>query len=254
MSLRAHFPSLDRAVRQKPLSIAHRGASAYAPENSLAGLRKAAEMQADMVEVDLRITSDSRPVIAHDSNLRRIYGISQDIRELPLKTLQARTNTASTEPVPTFEEVAFLCSALKLSLYVDIKEFNRLAFETVFRTLQVYQLYDHVILASFRPDWIGEIKALNPQVRTSILFNSIYVEPVKLAQSVQANYVHPCWESVAPEPHRLLTQDWLKSVRDAGLGIITWHEERPNEIESLINLGVDGICTDKPDLLVSLLA
>jgi len=73
---------------------------------------------------------------------------------------------------------------------------------------------------------------------------------VTLAQAVGAAYVHPAWEDMAPQPHRLLTPDWLARVRAAGLGLVIWHEERPDEIAALRQLGVDAICSDAPDLLL----
>ncbi len=85
-----------------------------------------------------------------------------------------------------------------------------------------------------------------------MLFGSVHVDPVALAQSVKADYVHPCWENAAPEPHLLLTEAWMSHVRGAKLGIVTWHEERPAEITALNNLGVDGICSDTPDVLYNL--
>ncbi len=251
-STRQDFTPLNRRERDHVLRIAHRGASAYAPENSLEAFHKAAEMQADMVEVDIRVTWDERPVIAHDASLKRLYGIDQNIDQLTLKSLRAKTSSPKTEPIPTFEEVAFVCTALKVGLYLDIKSFSRTAFEVIFDTLRAYQLTDHVIFGSFRPDWLAEIKALYPLAHTSTLFSSIYIDPVKLAGSIRADYVHPCWEDITPEPHRLLTADWLQNVHEAQLGIVTWHEERPAEIEALVKLGVDGICSDKPDLLARL--
>jgi glycerophosphoryl diester phosphodiesterase len=249
---RDDFTPLDRAARSHVLCIAHRGASAYAPENSLEAFIKAAEMQSDMVEVDIRVTSDDRPVVTHDASLKRVYNIAQNVGDMPLHLLRTRTGSRKTDPVPTFEEVAFLCTALKLGLYLDIKDFSRSAFEIIIQTLHTYLLTDYVIFGSFRPDWLAEVKAFNPRLKTSILFGSMYVNPVKLAQAVQADYVHPCWENVVAEPHRLLTPEWVQDVRDANLGIITWHEERPAEIKALVRLGVDGICSDTPDVLARL--
>ena len=79
------------------------------------------------------------------------------------------------------------------------------------------------------------------------LFGSVDIDAVALAQAAGAQYVHPAWENKAPEPHRLLTAEWLDRVRAAGLGIICWHEERPSEIAALRRLGVDGICSNAPD-------
>jgi glycerophosphoryl diester phosphodiesterase len=81
------------------------------------------------------------------------------------------------------------------------------------------------------------------------LFSSVHVDPVALASAVKADYVHPCWERFE-SPSSLLTPEWIERVRDAGLGIVCWHEERPAEIAALNALGVDGICSDQPELLV----
>ena len=107
------------------------------------------------------------------------------------------------------------------------------------------------IVSSFRPDWLTNIKALAPELKTSVLFDPIDVDAVALAQAVNAQYVHPAWEDKAAEPHQLLTREWIDQIRAAGLGIICWHEERPSEIAALRQLGVDGICSNAPDLLLA---
>jgi glycerophosphoryl diester phosphodiesterase len=96
---------------------------------------------------------------------------------------------------------------------------------------------------------LADLKAQEPRIRTAVLFGSIHVEPIALARAARADYVHPGWETQAVEPHTLLTSEWITRVRDAGLGIISWHEERPSEIAALQRLGVDGICSNAPDLL-----
>ncbi|MGC8779571.1 MAG: glycerophosphodiester phosphodiesterase, partial [Anaerolineae bacterium] len=77
---------------------------------------------------------------------------------------------------------------------------------------------------------------------------SIHVDAVHQAQAIGANFVHPCWERY-PNPSGLLTPEWMARVRKAGLGVICWHEERPEEIAGLARAGVDGICSDAPELL-----
>src|SRR5690349_13728528 len=120
------YTSLDRTVRQRPLCIAHRGASAYAPENSLTAFEKAAEMQADMVEIDLRLTADNVVVVSHDDTLKRVFGVASAIADLTFDQLQAAIPPGF-EPIPTFDKVAEVCASLKLGFYLDIKEMNRQA-------------------------------------------------------------------------------------------------------------------------------
>jgi len=246
--MRFAFTSLERSARTEPLKIAHRGASAYAPENSLLAFEKAAELGSDMVEVDLRVTADGHPVIAHDENLQRLYQVDASIDSLTLSALTTITSQHG-EPIPTFEQVAAICARQKLGLYLDIKQMNPAAMAEVYAHLVGYSLLSVTIAGSFRPDYVAEIKAHWPDFNTSILFGSTHIDPVALATAVRANYVHPCWENAAAQPHTLLTSDWLTRVRTAGLGVICWHEERPAEIAALKALGVDGICSDQPDLL-----
>lgn len=229
------------------LRIAHRGASAYAQENSAESFHKAQELGADMVEIDIRATADDVPVVAHDPSLKRLYGVDALLSELTLPELRTITQSS---PIMTFAETVALCRELRLGLYLDIKSLSWPAAVSVFETLEKHHFLPHAIFGSFRPDILAEIKAHRPDAVTSILFNSVHLDPVALAQSIQADYVHPCWESRSETPHKLLTEDWISRVRAARLGIVCWHEERPSEIAALKALGVDAICSDTPELLV----
>lgn len=225
------------------LRIAHRGASAHAAENSREAFEKAAELGSDMVELDLRLSADDVPVVSHDEDLQRLFGIKARVADLSMQQLRAQTDIMS------FAEVVELCRTLYLGLYLDIKAINRAGAEQVFAVLDEQHMTDYTIFSSFQPDVVAEIKALQPHAQTSILFHSTHIDPVQIAKALDADYVHPCWEH-EPQPHGLLTADWLADVRAAGLGVICWHEERPAEIAALKALGVTGICSDQPELLV----
>jgi glycerophosphoryl diester phosphodiesterase len=134
-------------------------------------------------------------------------------------------------------------------LYLDIKEVTPTAMAQVIAILRRRNMLAYSIFGSFRPDVVAEIKANAPDAPTSILFASTHVDPVALAASVGADYVHPCWERFE-SPSALLAGEWMKRVRAAELGVVCWHEERPREIAALNALGVDGICSDQPELLV----
>ena len=252
MNTRTRPTSLERSQRTRPLGIAHRGASAYAPENSVGAFAKAAEMGADMVEVDVRLTRDGVPVVIHDESLQRIYTINRMVADLSLDDLR-RMIPASHEPIPTFTQVARICADLNLGLYIDLKVLDSIAGLSIINSLDKYGLLDYSILGSFRPDWAAEVKKFEPRLRTAILFGSTSLDPVLLAQAVHCDYVHPCWENAAPQPHKLLTAAWMERVRGANLGVVCWHEERPDEITALSKLGVDAICSDTPDVLMSIL-
>lgn len=242
--LEKEIPPGERRV----MRIAHRGASAYAQENSLAAIHKAAELGTDMVEVDLRWTADRVPVIAHDESLKRVFGLEGLIGEFTLAEINEMM-PAGREPLVTLEMLAETCSALGMGIYLDIKQLSLDGIETMLAAIKKHGMLGGTIFGSFRPDWLAEIKACNAAAQTSVLFSSIHIDPVAQAKAVNCDYVHPCWERFA-EPHLLLTPAWMSAVRDAELGVVCWHEERPNVIRALQALGVNGICSDQPELLL----
>lgn len=229
------------------LRIAHRGASDYAPENTLAAIVKSAELGADMVELDVHNSADGIPVIIHDEDLNRTTNGNGRVSQHSLSDLK-KLDAGNGEFIPTLEEAIICCLDHGLGLYLELKSGS--VVHAVVELIQQHCLYDRTIVCSFRPDWLANVKALDQDIVTSVLFSSVNIDAVKLAQAVGAQYVHPAWESKVAEPHKLLTKEWMRDVRSAGLGIISWHEERPSEIAALRQLGVDGICSNAPDLLL----
>ena len=244
----AHLGATIPPHERRFLRIAHRGASAYAAENSLAAIRAAAELGADMVEIDIRATADDVPVVIHDSNLKRTHGVAGDVSDFTMESL--RQMTAEGSPILSFDEAVKRCRELGLGLYLDIKRLSFKSAAAMFVALDRHHYMKSTIFGSFRPDYLADIKAARPDAKTAILFGSVDIDPVKLAQAINADFVHPCWEHRARQPHKLLTADWIDAVRAAKLGIVCWHEERPAEIAALKALGVDAICSDKPELLL----
>jgi len=241
---------LERTIplgQRRVLRIAHRGASAYAPENTLLAIKKAAELGADMVELDVQNSADGVSVIIHDSNLdysTNGYGTVQRNTLSDLKKL----NTVGGGVIPTLEEAIQCCIEHDIGLYLEIKA--GAVIPDVVSATHRYNIYHRTIVVSFRPDWLADVTALDPKIATSILFDSTNINVVALAKAVGAQYVHPAWERKSEQPHSLLTPEWISRVHNAGLGVICWHEERPAEITALRQMSVDGICSNKPDLLL----
>ena len=232
---------------QRVLRIAHRGASAYAQENSAAALREAARLGADMVELDVRASADDLPVICHDSSLKRVHGLEGGVADYTWASL--RQLTAGRGSILSLDEALTLCKELGLGLYLDIKAITAVSARRMLASVQARHYLSHTIFGAFRPDWLADIKAALPQAQTSILFSAVAIDAVKLAGAINADYAHPCWENRHEQPHKLLTPAWIAAARAADLGIVCWHEERQSEIAALKALGVDAICSDMPELL-----
>jgi glycerophosphoryl diester phosphodiesterase len=234
---------------KRTIRIGHRGAAAHAPHNTLASFRKAAELGADMVELDVQRTADGQVAVIHDLYLKTSGGRLMPVHDAALAELQS-VDLGRGEHVPSFPQALAVCKQLGLGIYIELKDGG--AAPLVIAALTEQDYASACLAGSFRPDWVADFHAAAPHIGTSILFGSKAIDgprAVRLAQACGTTFVHPCWES-GLHPSELLTAEWLGAVRAAGLGVITWHEERPAEIAALKRLGVDGICSDRPELLV----
>ncbi|HIC90089.1 MAG TPA: hypothetical protein EYP04_11905 [Anaerolineae bacterium] len=241
---------LDHAIppdRRRFLRIAHRGASAYAPENTLAAFQKALELGADMVEMDVRLSADGVPVVIHDGRLEHTTNGKGWVGDYTLGELK-RLRVAGDQEIPALEEVIEFCREEELGMYIELKEPGTVA--PVADLIRRYDVVHGTIVGSFQIDSVAAVKEVAPEILASVLFTQRNVDPVKLAQAIGAEYVHPCWERATPTPETYLTEQWVKRVRNAKLGLICWHEERPDVIAALRQRGVDGICSNQPDLLL----
>ncbi len=232
-------------------NIAHRGASAYEPENTLRAFRRAIEMGATLIELDVHLSRDGHPVVIHDADLSRTTTGIGRVDELTLEEIQ-RFDAGRGEHVPALAEVIDLVRG-RLQIYIELKGQRTPA--AAVATLQAKDFIDQAIVGSFYPWLPQKAKFLEPALRTSVLvgWRDRQADFVDWALAVEADYVHLCWEHGSPTPHQLLSEDLITSIRRQGLEIVLWHEERPEELAELVQLDVYGICTNTPDVLASIL-
>jgi glycerophosphoryl diester phosphodiesterase len=230
------------------LVIAHRGASAYEPENSLRAFRRSIELGADMSELDVHMSKDEQIAVLHNDSVQ-LDGQRRAVVDLTLAELR-RVDIGQGERIPTLPAVIDTVRG-KGGLYIELK--GATTPRPVADALRAanFSAGNQVIVGSFLLPLVRQIKDYAPELTTSILVSPVLPasELIAAARSVGAAYVHLCWETKAPEPHTLLTPALLADLHAAGLGIILWHEERPSEIAALRKLDVQGICSNAPDLL-----
>jgi len=222
-------------------NIAHRGASALGPENTLGAFERAIAMGATMLEMDVHLSRDGQLVVVHDADLSRTTDGQGQVSDLTLAQIR-RFDAGLGEHVPTLAEVIELARG-RVELYVELKG-PRTA-EPAIRALRDQNVLNQAVVGSFFRRRSHEAKVLAPAIRTSLLIrqedrNRDWVE---WAQQIEASFVHPCWESAVPTPHKLLTPELIASVRRGGLGLIVWNEVRPSELRQLVRLDVHGIYT-----------
>jgi len=244
-------PQEDTAMPtpRRYLIIAHRGASAYEPENTLRAFRRAIELGADMSELDVHLSKDGHLIVMHNATVDKTTNGRGAIKDLTLAELK-RLDAGKGEPIPTLQEAIDLVRGQN-GLYIELKAEGTP--QPVVDTLRAnsFTARRQVIVGSFQPALVQQVKELAPEIATSLLVGPVYPAEQLIAQTkaVQADYVHLCWESRHLQPHRLLTPELLQALRAAGLGIVLWHEERPSELRLLRTLDVDGICSNMPDKL-----
>ncbi len=232
-------------------NIAHRGASAYEPENTLRAFERAIQMGATMLELDIHLSRDGYPIVIHDAEVSRTTNCKGQVSDMTLKQIR-ELDAGKGERVPTLTEVIDLARD-RAKLYIELK--GQRTPVPVVDALSSMAFMNQVIISSFYPWLIQKIKFLNPKIRTSLLIRSEDQEAdfVEWALAVAADYVHPAWENEIPTPSKLLTPDMLINIRRQGLGLVIWQEDRPSELQELVKLGPDGICTNTPDVLAVIL-
>lgn len=229
MTSSAHPPKIP----PRPYSIAHRGASAYAPANTLAAFRKAAQLGADMWEVDIRASADGVPIVHHDATLAS----GEALRDMSRDALR----TAMPD-CPDLSEVVALAAELGAGIYADIKDAD-----AALATLHLLQdaAISPVIIGAFSPDIVQTLKQAGSTYPVAGLV-PIGADPHLHAAG--ADVIHLCWEHL-PAPQDTLTPELFARAFKDGKQVVLWHEEDPARMAAIRTKPVTGICSDMPELV-----
>jgi glycerophosphoryl diester phosphodiesterase len=224
------------------LVIGHRGAAGEKPENSLAAIKAGRRSGADVLEFDVRLTRDGRPILAHDDNLRRTHGLDISIHSLTLKELQKRT-AGSIAPITTLEEV-FNDSLGRIMLNIELKEKGTaLAVLDVLHRDTYKAHIDKVFLSSFSSRELVRARNLNKKI--------------KLAMLMRLNpFAFLAWERKlhlsAVGLHRLhLNPLVIQAAHQLDIFVYVYTVNRRAALKNLDKQGVDGVVTDYPTKFVS---
>lgn len=224
----------------RPLCIAHRGASEHALENTLRAFRVAAELGADMWEIDVQLSADGQPVVSHDAGLTRIFGQEGEIAQLTLAQIRERA-----PDLPTLDEVIDLARELDQALYIEIKAMG--AGRVAIERLQA-KTFTRAGLGSFKVEEVADMVAAGCPYPLSVLV-PVGADPFDMAERAGADIIHLCWERDGERPQDKVTPELLARAQAQGLGIVLWHEERMQILNDLLKLPNLGICTNQPELM-----
>lgn len=238
-----------------PMVIAHRGASNIAPENTLPAFKKAIEIGCDVIELDVHLSKDGCVMVIHDHTLHRTTngtGSVSDYNLAQLKTLNASKlfpDKYFDIKIPTLEEVFKLVLHTKISLIVELKGTYTELPDKVVSLIKNYNLKDRVTISSYNHDYLKHIKSLNPDIQTEVDFFVVLEDIIKFARRLNVNVL--CGEYKYIERMCKLN---IKRVKNNKLSLLTYTLDNEALMLKLIKKGVDGIITNRPDLLLKLKA
>jgi glycerophosphoryl diester phosphodiesterase len=272
-----------RARATGPLVIAHIGARAIAPENTLAALNKAADLGAEMVEVDVHLTRDGTATLVHDRDLRRCsdaarrwpraasYDIGDhdwnEVRRLDAGAwfVEAGWEVDTAELVhyrsgavhpPSLAECLSCVRDRSMLLNVEIKsQAGRVdeAARVVVDGLRTAGMFDVTIVSSFDFDVLRAVRRLSSEVATAALTSDAIPDPVALLRDLDADAYHP-QVAVLLGPGATWTTDGLlatEAIRRSGRGVNAWTVNSEDVVRALAASKVSGIISDHPDRVLS---
>ena len=224
------------------LVIAHRGASAVAPENTIAAFETALEIGADWVELDVRRAACGTPVVHHDAHLSD----GRAICELAAGDLP--------EHVSTLHDVLVACGSMGVDIEIksdpvdpDYDDDHSIVDAVVVVAKEILPL-DRVLISSFDMSAVNRVHDVDKAVPTGF----ITADPVGPEVLVGRAVAHG--HAVIKPDEALVTSRFVDAAHEAGLLVYPWTIDDPRRIAKLAELGVDGITTNVPDVAIQVLS
>ncbi|MBI2082800.1 MAG: hypothetical protein HYT76_04445 [Deltaproteobacteria bacterium] len=234
-------------ISKRPLILAHRGFTKNHLENTLEAVDEAIRLHADGVEVDLRLTADEELVVYHDADLLRLAEMPQQIEKMPLSEIRG-VRLKGRYKIPTLSELLDLVGD-KILLNLEIKTV-RLLSKTVelklLDELQRFQLHESILISSFHPLPLIRLKKIAPTLKRGYLVCEKYFQT--RYRPLISSFIKPF--SLNPSTP-MITEEFVKKAHQKGQKIFSWNVNDLHAMMEFVRWGVDGIFTDKPDLLLT---
>lgn len=265
-----------------PLIVAHRGARSVAPENTLLAAQRAFELQADQWELDVQETKDGELIVLHDPGLARTSDAVKrfplrffwqvknftlaEVKELdagswfikkdPFNEIENGTVTAEDqitikeENFPNLREALELTKEYDWSVNIEIKDVSGTPGDAdiVQKTVALIEemgMVNQVLISSFKHDYLVQVKAINPAIKTAALVGEMD-NPIKLLQDIGADAINPDYSKISD-------LGIIQTIREAGFDVYVWTINDEETMIQFINAGVSGIITDYPQRMTEVL-
>lgn len=241
----------ERTLNERTLVWAHRGASAYAPENTLPAFALAAEMQADGVELDVHLSKDGKIVVHHNHdiwspNMEKAY-----IRDLTYAEIEKYNMNAGRDDfaekygfvkAPLLDEVYELLAPTGLTVNVEIKSDETELPAMCIELARKYGMQDRVYYSAFNHQNLMRLHETDTTVPTAPLYAQRILFPWVYANLIGASAIHPDWGQVFEIP------GIIRECHIRGIRVNPWTVDGEDVMKRCIEAGADALITDLPDV------
>jgi len=253
----------DGVAAVRPALAAHRGGANLWPENSLLAFRNALALGADYVETDVHLTADGEVVVLHDPTLDRTTTASGPLRgrrlaDLAAVRLKARDGSITGEPVPTLAALLDLLAPSRAHLLLEIKVGpDRARYpgieEKALALVRARGLSDRVVVMAFEAEIVRRVRELDAKIRTALLVSRRRVDREGASASDVVRWATETGASHLGMEHSALDTATVAAAHKAAIGVAAWTVNDEAAMRRMIDLGVDVLITDQPDVALRLL-
>ena len=218
----------------------HRGAAKLEPENTCLSIQKAIDLGVDQIEIDVHLTRDQHLVVIHDQTVDRTtdgWGAVSDLSLQEIKQLDAGKG----EKIPTLQEVVDVIQG-RVILQIELK--GLATAEPVVNLIEKNSIESDVILTSFVHDRLCKGRHLNSDIALGALWSTPPDDACQQALEIGVEAIHI--------QHQNIDVDLVREAHLHGLKVRAWNPDTVPEIQQVIDLGVDAVGSNRPDLLVQL--
>ncbi|WP_326497923.1 glycerophosphodiester phosphodiesterase [Clostridium sp. ZS2-4] len=237
------------------VNYAHRGASAYYPENTMLAFEKALELGATGIETDVQMTKDGVLILMHDELVNRTTtgrGFIKNYTYKEIRKLDAGSwfrGDFKNIKVPSLDELMDLLMDKNIQLNIELKN-NIILYEEleekVIQKIYKYNMQNKVIISSFNHYALEKCKEISPEIKIGLLYIAGLYEPEKYAKRLGAEALHPYFYAVNND-------EIIKNIKKTGLMLNPYTVDEESYMKFFVDHGVDGIITNYPDKLNKIL-
>lgn len=227
--------------------FAHRGASAYAPENTLEAFALAMEQGAEGIELDVQLTKDGEVVVIHDETIDRVSdhtGLVKDYTLAELKTFDFSNHMEVYKgaEIPTLKEVLHLVKPGTMEVNIELKTgicwYPEIE-EKVLEIVKEMDMQERVIYSSFNHYTVQKIRALDKNAQTAYLFSDVILDVEQYAKSTGVDGLHPAI-------YHLHMADFWEKYKESGLKVRVWTVNSYELLKEFIEKDIDAVITNVP--------